>query len=207
MPGRSVEDRLRDEYFSLLPDVRRVGERLETEIRYHLRETSGRLNDFERVVIKSRIKDCESAIKKLRQQGVVFDPDRPENYKLEKLNDLAGVRVLAFPPRLVTEIDTALRSLFPEWASDPVLDERGEVLAFKYHGYCDASGAVRCEYQVVSMLTGLFWEVEHTAIYKPAPRFLGAARSPRVQEHSASVLRALREFEAAFEDAVSSSSL
>jgi ppGpp synthetase/RelA/SpoT-type nucleotidyltranferase len=208
MAARSVEDRLRDEYFGLLPDIQRAGERLETEIRYHLREISGQLNEFERVVVKSRVKECESAISKLRhgQQGAVFDPDRPEDYRLQNLNDLAGVRVLAFPRRLVTEIDGTLRNLFPEWTSDPVLDDRSEVLAFKYHGYSKANVVVSCEYQVVSMLTGLFWEVEHAAIYKPAPRFRGAALSPRVQEHSANVLLALREFEEVFEDAVSSSS-
>jgi hypothetical protein len=212
MADRTIEDQLRDEYFRLLPEIRLVAEHLETEIRYHLLSISGRLNEFERVAVKSRVKECESAIEALRrrlrskQEGAIFDPERPSTYTLKHLNDLAGVRVLAFPRRLVTETDTTLRNLFPEWTSDPVRDDRGEVLAFKYHGFTKASVTVSCEYQVVSMLTGLFWEVEHAAIYKPAPRFRGAALSLRVQEQSANVLRALREFEKGFEEAVSSSS-
>ena len=34
MDRRTVEDRLREEYFSLLPDIRRASEELETEVRY-----------------------------------------------------------------------------------------------------------------------------------------------------------------------------
>jgi len=54
---------------------------------------------------------------------------------------------------------------FPEWSPDPVPsdDEDGEP-----HGYCQASERIKGEIQIVSMLIGLFWEVEHSAIYKPA---------------------------------------
>ncbi len=31
---RTIEDRLREEYFELLPDIRRVAEHLEAEVRY-----------------------------------------------------------------------------------------------------------------------------------------------------------------------------
>ena len=33
---RRVEDHPREEYFTLLPEIRRVADRLETEIRYHM---------------------------------------------------------------------------------------------------------------------------------------------------------------------------
>jgi hypothetical protein len=32
--GRTIEDRLRKEYFELLPDICRVAEQLEAEVRY-----------------------------------------------------------------------------------------------------------------------------------------------------------------------------
>jgi hypothetical protein len=136
-----------------------------------------------------------------RQEGVSFDSDRPEAYTLTSLKDLAGVRVLAFPRRRLSEIDAAMRRRFPNWESDPVLVGQ-EQLAFKYSGYCQTGDRVKAEYQIVSMLTGLFWEVEHSAIYKPAPRFRGIARSLGMQQRSTAVLEALRAFETEFEDLV-----
>src|SRR5664280_3024387 len=59
-----------------------------------------------------------------------------------------------------------------------------------------------CEWptsQIVSMLTGLFWEVEHSAIYKPTPSLKGIARSLEMQQRTRDVLRALRSFEEEFE--------
>ncbi|MGH9584156.1 MAG: hypothetical protein ACRD4O_14605, partial [Bryobacteraceae bacterium] len=58
------------------------------------------------------------------------------------------------------------------------------------------------EYQIVSMLKGLFWEVEHSAIYKPSPQLRGIARSLEMKEPIANVHRALRRFEEEFEELV-----
>ena len=160
---RTVEDRLREEYFSLLPEMHRVADRLETEIRYLLLPVSGRLQRYERLAVKSRVKSCESALDKLRRHQETRDfKDRPqEAYMLTSLNDLAGVRVLAFPRHWLADVDRRLRSEFPTWTPDPVKDG-GELQTFKYHGYCpQASERVRGEYQVVSMLTGLLgkWSI------------------------------------------------
>ena len=38
---RTVEDRLREEYFDLLPEIHRVADRLEAEIRYLMLPISG----------------------------------------------------------------------------------------------------------------------------------------------------------------------
>ena len=35
MPDRTVEDLLREQYFDLLPEIRKVIERLESEVRFH----------------------------------------------------------------------------------------------------------------------------------------------------------------------------
>jgi hypothetical protein len=45
MPERTPEDRLREEYFDLLPEIRKVTENPEAEVRYR--------------TLKSRIKECE----------------------------------------------------------------------------------------------------------------------------------------------------
>jgi ppGpp synthetase/RelA/SpoT-type nucleotidyltranferase len=198
---RTVEDRLREEYFTLLPEICRVAERLEAEIRYLLLPISGGLQRYERLAVKSRVKSCESALDKLRRHQETRDfKDRPpEAYTLTSLNDLAGVRVLAFPRHWLADVDRRLRSEFPTWTPDPVKDD-GEIQAFKYHGYCpQASKRVKEEYQVVSMLTGLFWEVEHAAIYKPDVRLAGIAQHRGMQERTRDVAMALRAFEEQFE--------
>ena len=199
--GRAIEDRLREEYFQLLPDVRRVAEQLEAEARFHLLSVSRVLKPHERVVVRSRVKDCESALDSLRrrQPGATFDLDHPELYTLTHLNDLAGIRIMAFPRSRLSEIENVMRATFPIWTADPV-EEHGELTAFTYYGYCKGvSDAIKGEYQIVSMLTGLFWEVEHSAMYKPSPDLKGVARSLAMQERYKDVLNALKAFEEEFE--------
>jgi ppGpp synthetase/RelA/SpoT-type nucleotidyltranferase len=135
---RTVEDRLREEYFDLLPGIRRVAEELEAEIRYCLLPISLELDRYERLVVSSRIKECESAVDALRrrQEGATFDRDQPQLYVLTSLKDLAGVRVSVFPRKRWNEIDLEVRRRFASWEPDPVLDENGHLLAAKYYGYC-----------------------------------------------------------------------
>jgi ppGpp synthetase/RelA/SpoT-type nucleotidyltranferase len=204
MGERSVEDRLREEYFDLLPDIRRVVENLAAEVMHCVLPIRLELDKYERLEVISRIKECDSALDALRrrQEGATFDRDRPELYTLTDLNDLAGVRVLAFPRKRLAEIDRQLCKRFPDWTADPVAgadDVDDEPLAFKYHGFCEASTNVRGEFQIVSMLIGFFWQVEHSAIYKPTPQLKGVVRSLEMRERTQEVYKALRTFEEEFE--------
>ena len=65
---------------------------------------------------------------------------------------------------------------------------------------------VRGEYQIVPMLTGLFWEIEHSTIYKPTPELKGVAQSLGMQQRTQEVLDALKKFEEEFEQLVRRSS-
>ena len=67
------------------------------------------------------------------------------------------------------------------------------------YGKCDASDRVEAEYQIVSMLKGLFWEVEHAAIYKPDPQLRGLDKNRGMRERTRDVTKALKEFEEYFE--------
>jgi ppGpp synthetase/RelA/SpoT-type nucleotidyltranferase len=205
MSNRTVEDRLREEYFQLLPFARLILDELETEVRHRLLSLSHILQRYEKIEVHSRIKDCESALAKLRRrtgEGATFDPDKADSYSLTTLRDLVGVRVLVFPLSRLFEVDAALRrhEQFSSWEPDPIIkDGTDETLAFKYHGYCSGSTRVRAELQVVPMLIGLFWEVEHAAIYKPSPRLRGVLAKPEMKAATSDVLDALRAFEAVFE--------
>ncbi len=48
------------------------------------------------------------------------------------------------------------------------------------------------------MLTALFWEVEHSVIYKPSPSLKGVAGSLEMQQRTRDVLKALNAFEDEF---------
>ena len=129
MPKRTIkdhleiEDLLREEYFELLPIVRRLSMQLETDIRSLTLPILHSLQPYEQLIIKSRVKDCESALNTLLgpKEGRIFDPDRPGGYSLLQLPDLAGVRVLVFPNSRLIQVDDVLRSRFPDWTSKPVV--------------------------------------------------------------------------------------
>jgi hypothetical protein len=203
MSIRSIEDRLREEYFDFLPEIKRVVWQLEAEIRYYTLPILHSLKSYEQLVVKSRVKECESALKTLRRnqenEGRVLDPEKSGTYSILSLPDLAGVRVLVFPNSRLAEVDETLRKHFPGWILKPVKDDAGVALAPKYYGHCHEVGTwVRGEYQVVPMLLGLFWEVEHSAMYK----FKEVAESPEMKQHRAGVERALARFEQGIENFV-----
>ena len=203
MTLQSTEDRLRAEYFQILPTLRRVQNHLETEIRYALLPLSGSVATHERVVVTSRIKDCESAIEKLRrkEQGRRFNPDLMSTYRLRNLKDLVGVKVLAFPSALRVRADSALRQTFPDWTPDPFRE--GSDLGFKYVGRSSVDDTISAEYQILPTLVGMFWDVEHTAIYKPDPTLASSDRDiMALKTKSSHAIRALIDFEDSVEQSI-----
>jgi hypothetical protein len=207
MPKRTIkdhleiEDLLREEYFELLPVVRRLAMQLETDIRSLTLPILHSLQPYEQLIIKSRVKECESALNTLLgpKEGRIFDPDRPGGYSLLQLPDLAGVRVLVFPNSRLIQVDDVLRSRFPDWTSKPVVYGSGSTEAPKYFGYCDQiSRKISGEYQVVPMLLGLFWEVEHAAMYK----FRAAAQSKDMRNYRTAVEDSLINFDEGMENFV-----
>jgi len=200
MEARTPEDHLREQYFDLLPEMQRVVLQLEAEVRYHTLPILHTLGIGEQLVVDSRVKECESALQKLLRikglEGRKFDPDCAGGYSLLDLPDLAAVRVLVFPNRRLDEVDKTLRAHFQNWTAKPLKDRKGEVLAPRYIGHCeDVSRAVRAEYQVVPMLLGLFWRVEHPAMYK----FRRVANSREMRRRRGEVERVLAHFEQGIE--------
>jgi hypothetical protein len=202
MPDRTPEDRLREQYFDLLPEIRKVAENIEAEVKYCVTRNFRNLHRGEQIVVTSRIKECENAVDSLRRrqkENLAFYPEQAEKYSLLELRDLAGVRVLAFPRARRTELNEILRTVFPGWDRDPFQGDQNETLGYKYSGFHEVSKRVTGEYQIVSMLVGLFWQVEHSTIYKPIPELRGATRALSMQEKTSDVLRSLAAFEEEFE--------
>lgn len=206
---RTVEDRLREEYFRLYPDILRVARQIETEVLHHLLPFMLKLDKYEQIVIKVRVKDCESAINSLRrrQELRTFIQSKASKYSLTMLKDLVGVRVLVFPRTKIPSIDACLRKHFLKWKADPVagLSKGDAPLAHKYFGYCKGNRKVCAEYQIVPMLTGLFWDVEHAAIYKPTPELQDAVKHPDVQMRTQWIYKAFNDFEMELMDKIEQS--
>lgn len=200
MSERTVEDRLREEYFALLPEIRRTVEVLEAGTQGLLTPIIERLDPGERLRVESRVKECESALGALRrrQEGGKFESAL--QYSLTSLNDLAGVRILAFPDARLHDVDCKVRERFPAWIADPVRLTRRDAnrLAQKYHGYVLPASRIRAEIQVVPMLVGLFWTVEHSALYKFAGKLRGVERIEEMKAQHDEVIRVLEAFERAF---------
>jgi hypothetical protein len=157
------------------------------------------LTKHERIDVRSRVKDCESAIASLRkkQVGFAFNPELGASYTLTQLFDLAGVRVGVFPRARLLEAERVLRAEFPNWQQKNVPDPAGPLLpplAFKYYGPCAASASICGEYQVMPLMIAHYWEIQHAAIYKGKA---GIGIQMRVRE--AAVLEAMRQFEEEFE--------
>lgn len=198
----TIQDHLRGEYFTLLPKMRRTLLAVETKVRHLILPVAISAHDYERVIVTSRLKECESAVAALkrRQEGGTFEPGRFDLYSLSKLPDLVGVRVMAFPPMRLGEVHSALQPLVCHWVADPVTSSSGETLAFKYFGRSvEASTDVNAEVQITSALIGLFWEVEHSALYKPTPDLKNAVQKGPMKKCADEVLAALRAFEQEFD--------
>jgi hypothetical protein len=198
---RTVEDRLRSEYAELLPAMHRTRVAIETEVQHLLLPATLALDPYERIIVRARVKECESAVDALRRRQDFgrFDTDRPEQYSLTMLPDLVGVRVLTFPRSRLLEVRDTLLPRIAGWRADPVADDdSGEPIAFKYSGRWKPEDQVKSEIQVVSLLIGLFWEAEHAAIYKPTPNLRGVAKSIEMRRRRANVVAALRDFELEF---------
>jgi ppGpp synthetase/RelA/SpoT-type nucleotidyltranferase len=208
--SRTVEDQLREEYVGLISEMERTLLYLDTKVRDLVLQVALASSRHERVVVKSRIKSCESAIGALRrrQEPRLFDEGMAESYSLAALPDLVGVRVLAFPRRKLEEVQRALSPLTEAWRFDPVRGPDKEPLRWpdgkplvpKFSGVCREVGTSICsEVQVVPALVGLFWEVEHSALYKASPELSGASESPNMKSRAAEILTALVAFDEEFE--------
>jgi ppGpp synthetase/RelA/SpoT-type nucleotidyltranferase len=199
MTQRTVEDRLREEYFLLAPEIKRVLHQLQTEVVHLLLPATLALKDHERIHVEARAKECDSAINALRrrEEAMQFDEDASTRYTLTSLSDLAALRILVFPRPTLEYVHPIVHAKYAEWTADPVkTGTPPKFRAWKYHGFCSTSSRVRAELQIVPMLTGLFWQIEHDAFYKPRdPVLRGAANKPVIRERTERVYAAFDELE------------
>jgi len=204
MINQQATDRLRREYFHLLPQMQKLKILLEANIKWHFKSFAYELKKYQRLEFESRIKECDSAIESLRRkkhkQGE-RDFDDSQSYSLKDLKDLIGIRILVFPVSLITEAGEVITSKFRNWETDH--EKHGDVQILKYDGFLDEDKKIRCEIQLVPMLTGMFWEVEHSALYKPHPKYKNVKEDLKLKRLYTEILNKFAEFEKTFEEVVS----
>lgn len=196
-----VVDALREEYIQLLPEMRLAAQELETRIKNALLPLTKTLKPPARVEVKVRIKDCESAIEKLRKKNEgILDP--AESYSLLALDDLVGGRVLTFMDDTMIQADNYLKVEFKGWKADhkTIDDGGGQPLWLKYKGKCNEKDRINAEYQICPMLIGLFGDVEHAAIYKPGAALKGIETVEEIKDCKEEVYKVLRNFEKLVEE-------
>jgi ppGpp synthetase/RelA/SpoT-type nucleotidyltranferase len=192
---------LRQEYVDIKPQLMKTKNFLDLEVAWHLKALIFNLKVHERIEIESRIKDCDSAIDSLRRRQEGRDFEDNKQYSLKELKDLVGLRILVFPASLIDSVNEVILSKFNEWTSDHIKQENPKIL--KYDGIVNDNHTFRCEIQIVPMLIGKFWEVEHSAFYKPSPSLKGIMKHSKIQRLYDEVIEKLYEFEIAFEKVIS----
>lgn len=198
---RTTEDKLREKYFALLPNLYKLRELLETKIRYALKEVMKELQEHERIKISSRIKECESAIASLKRRQEADSFDDTKEYCLSDLKDLVGVRVSYFPNNLYPKIAHSLSREFSDWSQNHTsdYDTPSKIIAHKYQGVIDKhTSDIIAEYQIVPLMIGLFWEVEHFAFYKPHQNYKGIINRTEMEECTQAIYKQFEVFEKTF---------
>lgn len=196
---KKIEDELRENYLTLLPLMRRMEFLLESQIRWHLKSVIYDLESYQRIEIRSRIKDCDRAISSLRRRREgIFDPE--QKYSLVELKDLVGFRILVFPEGLISTVNKIITENFSSLKSDPILKKGNpkDIIALKYHGFINEDDKFQSEIQIVSMLIGLFWEVEHFTLYKQDPSFKGVINDDLINKND-KIMDELAEYATLFE--------
>src|SRR5436305_12756714 len=89
---------------------------LETEVNYLLLQSRLKLDPYARILVRGRVKDCESAVDSLhrRQEGGTFDASQPGKYSLTALPDLVGVRILTVPHESIAQASEIVKNRIPE---------------------------------------------------------------------------------------------
>jgi len=205
-----IVDELREEYIQILPEMRLAAQELETRIKSALLPLTKTLKSPARFEVKVRIKDCESAIKKLRKNHEeIFDPEM--SYSLLELDDLVGARVLTFMDNTMVKANKYLKAEFQGWKADhkkmnhdkkrrKSRKRKEKPLWLKYKGKCNRNDRIKAEYQICPMLIGLFGDVEHSAIYKPAAALRGIETVEEIKDSKEEVYKVLRNFEKLVEE-------
>lgn len=201
------EARLKHEYEELLPKMKKLQSLLDASLRWYLKDEMVSLTHSERIDISSRFKNCESAINKLKRilrnkkEGESKSSIDPNHYySLTKLKDLVGIRISVFPASKVKIFRQLIADKFADWQED-VDPKHSEISFYKFHGLLPHPeyNDIKCEIQIVPMLIGKFWDVEHFMLYKPKPADKNASEHAQMAHIKEDIYGKFKEFEECFE--------
>ena len=171
MTQEDLKNRLKLEYIDLFKEMKRIQNRLVLNLNCIIKNVINNLKEYEKIIVESRIKTCESSIQKIitKYEGNVINYNDYSKIKIKDLKDLIGLRISVFPSNYINVIEDLIKSQFLTWEYDPIsLDnENKEIIIKKYQGKEHKDDNIYCEIQIVSMLYNSFLNIEHDTFYKP----------------------------------------
>lgn len=203
--NKDLESNIRKSYHELLPVLKKIESLLVSKVQWYLRSEKFNLKEYERISVESRIKSCDSSLEKLvkkypapGQEGSNIRRyiNTSNDFSLDKLSDLVGIRILVFPSSKILRIQKIISREF-SWKLDP------EFFAFgsQFQGRLRGCKKIGCEIQIIPMLIGKFWDVEHFVRYKPHPSYRFRIKNDtEINDLSKDIYELLENFQVRFCD-------
>lgn len=194
-----IESQLQLNYLKIANELFQAKEYIEIEIKHTLKTLLLEPVHANKILISSRVKDCNSAITslKMKEEGGVFRDDK--KYLITQLNDLVGLRISFFPLTLLERVKPQLLSYLKnnfEQTVEPDDSSIGNYNIYKFRGIHNKFSKFACEIQLIPMLISKFWDVEHDAFYKPA----NPHDAPPMKKAYDKVIESLYDFEKTYEE-------
>ncbi len=194
-----VESRLQLEYLKVASALYKAKEYIEIEIKHTIKTQLLEAVHANKILISSRVKDCNSAITALKkkEEGRVFRDGR--QYSITQLNDLIGLRISVFPLTLLELVQSPLLSYLENNFEQPFQTDHTTIEnydIYKYRGIHNQFSEFNCEIQLIPMLISKFWDTEHDVFYKPA----SPHDAPPMKEAYDAVIKSLYSFEKTYEE-------
>ena len=152
-----IEKWIQEEYKNLRPALNKLRKKVKKEIRTCLSDFTQSLEPWQRIEIRSRIKECNSAIDSLRKRNF---------HTLNDLVDLVGIRIVVFPASLAEKVEGVLIDYFKTLVPDHYFYAKNEIAFRKYNGLTDDTTKIKCEIQIMPEILYSLVEVEHDFFYK-----------------------------------------
>lgn len=194
-----IESQLQLEYLKIANKLYKAQEYIEIEIKHTIKTQLLKAVHANKILISSRVKDCNSAIISLKkkEEGRVFRDNK--QYSITQLNDLIGIRVSVFPLTLLELVKTPLLDYLDsnfekQFQTDHTTIEKYDI--YKYRGIHNQFSEFKCEIQLIPMLISKFWDIEHDVFYKPA----SPHDAPPMKDAYYAVINSLYNFERTYEE-------
>ena len=166
-----IEARLLSQYFSCRPHYQKIIDIATVLIESKLIDLRHNKQPWERIDLRSRVKEFRSAVNKQRGEANMLAPSA----SFIKLNDMAALKIRVFPNDYLKPVQNIIKRLFP--GAKPDHDPKQEqinadysnVNRLKFFATLPKKYAIKTKFeiQIVPFVLDAFMDVQHDIVYKP----------------------------------------